>query len=620
MSERILIIGGGEQLFDVLDELDQFEFNVFATDKLREAFDAVMATTPHIILLGEQHLPFLFGLRESGIAIPTIIIGNGNHTSFRQALDAEAVDFLNEPVGITPLQRALERGLKQAADQRRVEAFRTIGVLADMMASKTDLDDILDFIVQQAARLADAEEATLMLFSEETGQLSIRAAANVDQDPASIHQLVDDKIAMHVVLTGQPLMVNARPGQHVKTRYLVNNLLYTPLMSKSRPIGVLGVHNRLDDQPIAESRLDILETLSSYAASAIVYQREPTSANTGVVSGTDYLVQDIPVPMMILDGDNKLVTCNNAARPILNKGGKMNPTGYPINELTTYESLIELIELARNHRDVKGELSLNDSRVFQVNISRIEGSGTAVAMYDVTNLNQRYKSRGELINTMSHDLRSPLTAILSYVELMTRVGEMNERQLEFVSEVRRSVKTITTLLEEILQLERAEDGLAIQQELISMTQLLQEAAEPLYGKAQLKKMWFEVNLPENLPNILGNRVRLRQAFVNLMDNAIKYTPEGGNVMVTARHGDEKVFVHVTDNGIGIPAEDQPRIFDKFYRVDEAAESHDGTGLGLSLVKSIIESHEGRIWVESEAGAGSTFTVVLPAETVEESAI
>lgn len=612
MSDRVLIIGSDAQLFDVLDELESFHLNIFATDEIAEAFEAVMATTPHVILLDEAHLEFLSVLRTSDINIPTIVVGNSRPDSLRQAINADAVDCIPAPVRTEELQGALVRALAQADAQRRLVAFRIIGVLGDMLSSRADLDDILDYVVQQAARLADAEEATLMLFTEETGQLSIRAAANVDQDPASIHQLVDDKIAMHVVLTGQPLIVNARPGQHIKTRYLVNNLFYIPVVSKLRPIGVLGVHNRIEDQPISESRLDILETLASFAATAIVNQRDSATVPLDTeVGNTDHLVRDIPVPMLVIDDDNTLVMCNNAAMPILNKGGKMNPMGNNLADLTTYEGLLKLIDLARKHIEVKGEVTLNDGRVFQVNISQVSDEEMAVAMYDVTRLSKRYQNRGELINTMSHDLRSPLTAILSYVELMTRVGNMNARQMEFAAEVRRSVKTITTLLEDVLKLERDEDSLTIQREVIATADLLREAAEPLYGKAQLKRQWFDLELGNNLPQIAGNRVRLRQAFVNLMDNAIKYTPEGGIIKVTAQQTEEQVFIHFIDNGIGIPREDQQYIFDKFFRVDEVAESHDGTGLGLNLVKSIIEAHDGRIWVESEPDVGSTFIVVLP---------
>ncbi len=615
MSDRILIIGADESIFDTLDELDTLNLNIYATDDITEALDAVEVTSPHVIFLDEAHIVFLEKLQQENVDVPTVVLGASQPNALRNALDAGAIDCLPTPVAQQQLQSVLSRAFSLVDAQRHRNAFRVVSAIGEMMSAREDVDDILNYIVQYAARLAAAEEATLMLFSEETGQLSIRAAANVDQDPASIHQLVDDKIAMHVVLTGQPLIVNARPGQHIKTRYLVNNLLYIPVTSKSRPIGVLGVHNRIEDQPISERRLEILETLADFAATAIVNQLEPAENDQqSRIGNTDLLVRDIPVPMLVVDNDDKLLMCNTAALPILNKGGKMNPVGNPIKELTTYETLLELIELARMHIEVKGQLVLNDSRVFQVNISKVSDNELAVAMYDITRLNKRYENRGELINTMSHDLRSPLTAILSYVELMARVGELNERQLEFAGEVRRSVKTITTLLEDILNLERNEDETAIQRELIPTVELLREAADSVQSKAQLKRQWFDVDLTGDLPQIVGNRVRLRQAFVNLIDNAVKYTPEGGVIKVTAQYTPEQVFIHIIDNGIGIPTEDQLYVFDKFFRVDEVAESHDGTGLGLNLVKSIVESHNGRIWVESEPGVGSSFIVVLPTQT------
>jgi len=126
-----------------------------------------------------------------------------------------------------------------------------------------------------------------------------------------------------------------------------------------------------------------------------------------------------------------------------------------------------------------------------------------------------------------------------------------------------------------------------------------------------KSLEMKVEIGDELPRVLGNPVRLRQMASNLISNAIKYTPAGGNVSVRMHNEDGQVILQVTDNGPGIPVNDQPYIFDKFYRASNVPADSAGTGLGLAIVKSIVENHLGRIWVDSALGHGSTFTVVLP---------
>ena len=129
---------------------------------------------------------------------------------------------------------------------------------------------------------------------------------------------------------------------------------------------------------------------------------------------------------------------------------------------------------------------------------------------------------------------------------------------------------------------------------------------------ETKHLRVDISLPDELPPVLGYPQRIKQLTNNLMENAVKYTPENGNVHVSVEVNGDFLVLRVEDTGIGIPKKDQPYIFDKFYRTDQAIDHFSGTGLGLSIVKSIVEQHAGRIWVDSRSGVGSTFTVMLPA--------
>ncbi|MCP4517288.1 MAG: HAMP domain-containing histidine kinase, partial [Delftia sp.] len=142
--------------------------------------------------------------------------------------------------------------------------------------------------------------------------------------------------------------------------------------------------------------------------------------------------------------------------------------------------------------------------------------------------------------------------------------------------------------------------------------IISEAVAELRPEAQSKEQKLRAHLVQELPPVRGNPRRLRQVISNLVGNSVKYTPQGGHIVVEAVVGDEHITISVSDDGIGIPLEDQPYVFDRFFRVD-APETMDipGTGLGLSIVKSVIEKHGGRVWVESVPGGGSVFTVLLP---------
>jgi two-component system NtrC family sensor kinase len=261
------------------------------------------------------------------------------------------------------------------------------------------------------------------------------------------------------------------------------------------------------------------------------------------------------------------------------------------------------------HRE---EIVLRDGRVFNAQRTPIQGVGQAIVMQDITHLKELDRIKSEFVTTVSHDLRSPLTAILGYVELIERAGPVTEQQQDFIRRVQMSVQQMTQLVSAMLDLGRIEAGLDSAKESARLTALATYAIENLRTLADAKGLRLEVNLPTDLPMVTGVPLRLRQLVSNLVDNAIKYTPAGGTVTVRAECDDGQVVLQVSDTGPGIPAADQPYLFDKFFRASNAPKDVVGTGLGLSIVKSIVDSHGGRIWVDSTLGEGTTFTVVLPA--------
>jgi len=232
-------------------------------------------------------------------------------------------------------------------------------------------------------------------------------------------------------------------------------------------------------------------------------------------------------------------------------------------------------------------------------------------MQDITYLKQIDRLKNEFVHTVSHDLRSPLTAILGYVDLLDRVGPVNDQQREFIHRVQNSVQNITSLVNDLLELGRIEAGFDTQREVVSLDGIIRFALETLGGQISEKKLNLHVDLPTDMPPVRGNPIRLRQMVDNLIGNAIKYTQEGGEISITVEVQKDQDILRISDNGPGIPPSDQPHIFEKFYRAGNIPKGVGGSGLGLAIVKSIIDNHQGRIWVDSLLGRGTTFTVVLP---------
>ena len=232
-------------------------------------------------------------------------------------------------------------------------------------------------------------------------------------------------------------------------------------------------------------------------------------------------------------------------------------------------------------------------------------------MNDITYLKNINQIKSDFVNTVSHDLRSPLTAIMGYVELIRKTGPVNETQEDFINQIQSSVGNITKLVNDLLNLGRIESGFDSNKETFSINDSIKLVVDANDVKIKNKKLNINLQLPDNIPAIQANQRQMRQMVDNLLENMIKYTPRGKDIYIQGELKDNQIILQFKDEGIGIPPKDIPNIFDKFYRASNIDTDIAGTGLGLSIVKSIVDSHGGRIWVDSELDIGTSFFVVLP---------
>ncbi|HIP87282.1 MAG TPA: response regulator [Anaerolineales bacterium] len=635
-SERILIIDDSKEVRDAVCDLvlRPGGYQALTADNGEDGLQIILEEKPDLVLLDERMpgmtgLEVLKALREQGVRIPVIFMTSfGSEGLAVQAFRLGVRDYLIKPFEPEEMERAIERVLTekrlraerdelmsrlQQANrrlERQLQEMKTLYTIGRSVISQLDLEVVLTRVVEAAVFLARAEEGFLLLVEGESGDLILRAAKNLDDGMVrELRMRVEDSLAGEVVRTGKPVVLGEGPLK-VVTGYLANALAYIPVHAPDRGvIGMLGVTNRRATRTFTDHDVQLLSTLADYAAIALENARLYEEAETERRK-LEAVLRETAEGVIVLDTHQRILLCNPTACAAL--GLPHDVVGRAATEVITNRSLQEVLRAApKLRRTLRTEVAVQDGRTFNAQLSPVEGVGFVLMMQDITHLKELDRIKSEFVSTVSHDLRTPLTTILGYVSLLDRVGPLNEQQREFVQKVKQSIENITNLISDLLDLGRIEAGYDLEMEPLHLEEVISEAVESFRAPAKEKRQDLRWERRE-LPLVNGNPRRLRQVIDNLLSNAIKYTPEGGWVAVEAYEEDNHIVVRVADNGIGIPLEDQPYIFERFYRVEsEETEDIQGTGLGLAIVKSVIERHGGRVWVESQPGAGTTFTFVLP---------
>jgi len=262
------------------------------------------------------------------------------------------------------------------------------------------------------------------------------------------------------------------------------------------------------------------------------------------------------------------------------------------------------------------EIALDGGRYFHTDVASNEQIGWLIVLHDVTPFKETEQLKNELIATVSHDLKNPLSVINGYIELLEMYNDLNERGQEFMAMIRRSIRTMRQLIDDLLDLAHIDSGLQIRPEPVAMKAVITEAVMGLKSMADEKRLEVTIDVADDLPPVAGDEHRLYQIIVNLLSNAMKYTPPEGHIYVEARLAGEAILVSIADDGLGISPEDQAQIFERFYRVRRPeTDGIEGTGLGLAIVKGLVEAHGGEIGLKSHLGEGSTFYFTIPIASI-----
>jgi two-component system phosphate regulon sensor histidine kinase PhoR len=535
--------------------------------------------------------------------------------------------------------RAQIAELQEAKRQLEAELKDTSSSAPAPITTSAELEATLRWFMRRVGMILQAEKAVLMLYEPESGDLAAQwPALGLDQDDVDAFRVrATQGVSGQVFREGRPIitddaMSDPRTVKENVALLKVRNVLTVPLVLERKNadgqvveknyIGVFNVFNKRGGNRFTEEDVTLLTALARSAASVIssakLYiqvadeKRELEQTLQGMLAG-----------VLVVDGEGRVRLMNSAARHIFGIPGD-DGTGKPLSQVINDADVHELVRSClEGNAEASAELSIYspDERIYQVQTALLRGedgdiSGVVATFNDITELRSVERMKSEFVSTVSHELRTPLTSIKGFVRTLLEDSEGyydRETQMEFYRIIDTECDRLVRLINDLLNLSRIESGRAL--DLVFAEVDVKELAERVVDsqRSYTDKHEFEIVVPEDLPAITADRDKIDQVLTNLLSNAIKYSPEGGTITVDARQvGDEKVAVNVTDEGIGIPEEQIGRLFTRFHRVDSRdSRKQYGTGIGLYLVKHLVEAHGGEISVSSKPGEGSTFSMVLP---------
>jgi signal transduction histidine kinase len=336
------------------------------------------------------------------------------------------------------------------------------------------------------------------------------------------------------------------------------------------------------------------------------------------------IFQAITDVLLVLDSkDGKIMMLNDAALPLLNVYTQTEAIGQALEEFLMVDDVFEpIVEILKSgigdtqqwSFETHSERSQADYRVrMSVWIGSNRTIGYVVVMHNITEIHDLARFKDEMLRVASHDLRSPLALVAGYADMVSMDTPDPESPVhEYIEVIKGQTEKMGNLVDDLLRVERIRQSPLELHEKIDIAALIKLVIVNTRPIAKAKSIQFESQIKlEGIPRIIADPVLIRQAMENFINNAIKYTPEAGKVTIMAYYDDRRFYFVVEDTGMGIPEEHQPYVFESFYRVNSIKNKEKGSGLGLSLVKTVIDRHYGEVWLKSVEDQGSRFGFWLP---------
>lgn len=519
-----------------------------------------------------------------------------------------------------------------------LDDFELLAKISQML-TLMDRDHVLEQVIDLSSQVVGAERSSLMLNPEHSqewnpvffkrqqdGQVIERLGK--DQAIHFARRVIDKGLAGWVVRNKQGVIVADTERDE---RWIVfpdgtsaaRSALCVPFIYDD---DVLGVLTLLHSEPnhFTEHHLRLMTIVANQATvavrNALLFDQMERQKRQ-----LEAILHAMPDTLLVLDDAGRVLLVNDAGAQILGSSLSLDDLrGRALSEFLANDSVLGIIneivatpiETGQSWSFEARSEQLRHDYLVTVSVWENTFGGTAgyvVVMRDITTLRDLNRFKDEMLQMASHDLRSPLALIVGYCSLIALDTPEDSPIQEYLEIIQKSTERMKSLLDDLLRVEQIRNSPLEMNEQINFRDLVQTAVDNLRLSAANKghQLTTELSL-DGIPGIMLNPVLIRESMENLINNAIKYTPSGGKIVVRSYHQDDRVHFVVEDNGVGIPKAALPRIFQSFYRARQpGTENVEGRGLGLSLVKTIINRHHGEVWVESEEGKGSRFGFWLP---------
>jgi signal transduction histidine kinase len=511
----------------------------------------------------------------------------------------------------------------------RVEQVEALHKVSLAVTSQIALNTVLEQIATQAVGWLDADAAGIFLVEDDC----LRLATVYNLPQAFLETQIpmgQEGVAGKVAQTRQSIHLDnyGRDWRGVTdlpmAQETFGSVVCVPLIYGNEAIGVLmviaGKHGRLFNR----DDVHLLELLSSQAAVAIAHSRffEEQSELTHQVEAARSQLETVLVstenPVLAVDRGFRLIFANPVAKTLFSmpdnfRGAKIEDVLPSISLPTDFQSVMSEL---RRKRVYIYEIAF-EGRFYQCHLAclgRPRIAGWVAILNDVSQLKELDRIKSEMVRMTSHDLKNPLQAAMANLELLSDdVAHLKDVEVQqSVKAIEKQLDRMNRIIGGILDLERVKTGTP-RFELCYPSKIIDNCVDELRHLAVDQRIRLEISIEANIPCFLGDAEQFERALINLIENAIKFTKPGGEVEISVKSQENQVIFRVKDTGIGIPLTLHDRIFDRFFRgMQQGAEHISGSGLGLSLVKAIVDNHHGTIWLESKENTGTTFFVAIPA--------
>ncbi len=537
------------------------------------------------------------------------------------------------------VQKALDRfELVTREFQDRLEDLKQVFEVNRRMVELIDSEQLLPQVVEMVSNYMGVDRCSVMLLDETGEKLFVTVGLGFDRPVEDLPPVQLGKgIAGRVAASGRSLLVeNIEDDERFRKKsgrqYTNGSLLCVPLKFKGRVIGVVNVNNKRDGSAFTESDEILLSSLGGVIAALRKYGQ----LHRQTQESWEYLnnvVEHISSGLLAVNAQGRVTLVNRAFKRLFGLEQQTDFVGESLHKALPdavgryFSRIVERTWREGNQREVEADIACADGRCVPADVNSLllrddqfEIQSQLIIVQDLSQSRELVKLRqldtmkDNFISTVSHELRTPLTSMLASLALIRQgmVGDVSAQQMELLQIVHRNAERLKAIINDLLDLSRLESGRAqLNFERVDLDSLVQDCLGEMAQLAAEKGVHLGSSLAFRR-ELEADPMKVQQVLINLVGNALKFTPEGGRITVETGQVEDGARVRVRDTGCGIPQDELEKVFLRFYQVEDTlTRSKQGTGLGLPICKRIVELHGGRIRVESQPEQGCCFEFVLP---------